>query len=270
MSQHDTVQGLEELFQLVGRLRGEDGCPWDKVQTPSTIKNYLLEEAFELAEAVEAGDREGIEEELGDLLFQVVFLTFLLQEQWSLSLAEALQGVKTKMIRRHPHIFGDVTVDSVAEVKRNWAKIKAQEKSGKNNGRILDRVPKNLPPLMRAHRLSERAAGVGFDWANAAQVVEKLDEEMAELKEAMSNNGSKQRIEDELGDVLFTLVNLARFHGLTAHNALLRTTLKFVYRFNRVEDELRRQGKEPKTAGMAEMDRLWDQVKREPVSIESD
>jgi MazG family protein len=208
----------------MARLRGEEGCPWDKKQTASSIKIYLLEEAYELAEALDQDDPAQVKEELGDLLFQIIFLSRLYQEQGDFDLTEVMGTVYQKMVRRHPHVFGDRTWQSAGEVVQGWQEIKAEEKKGQDP---FESLPASLPSLLKAHRIAQRAAGMGFEWADAQEVLAKAREELDEIEEALSR-GDQPALREELGDLLFALVNLGRLAGITAENALRQASHKFL------------------------------------------
>ncbi len=246
------------------------GCPWDLEQDYATIAPYTIEEAYEVADAVERGDLSDLREELGDLLLQVVFHARMAEEDGAFTLDDVVAGICEKMLRRHPHVFGDVEERSVGAVNGMWERIKAEERAAKaSNGAgpaappsALDDVPVGMPALTRALKLQKRAARVGFDWPDLAPVLEKLDEETAELREA-ADGGDPDRMTDELGDVLFVTANIALRLGIDPEAALRHTNEKFSRRFRGVEDRLRADGKTPEQSTLAEMDALWDDVKRE-------
>lgn len=257
-----TYQELTELIQLIKKLRAPDGCPWDRKQKQEDIGKYILEEAYEVIESLEAKDQQAIAEELGDLLFQILFLAEMGEESGSFSLNNIMEGVKEKMIRRHPHIFGDVKVNSVEEVKDNWQQIKKKERSAKSKeNSLFNHIPRSLPALKRAQKITSLAAVYGFDWKNTAEVLEKFKEELNEFDEAFSNN-KQTEIEEELGDLFFTLVNLSRFLKVDSETALSRTTNKFLRRFAYITAELAECGKTPEQATLSEMDELWEKAKR--------
>lgn len=252
-----------ELIGIMAALRGDRGCPWDRKQTFDTIKDYFLEEAFELVEAVRSRDYDAIREELGDVLFEVCFLSRLAEEEGRFGVAEALVSIREKLIRRHPHVFGTERVESAEEVPGRWARLKAQEKQGRGEaGRsILEGVPSTLPALVQALRVSERAVAVGFEWEKASHVLDKAQEELDELREALEKGEGRERLEEELGDLLFTLVNVARKMDFQAHDALARTLRKFRVRFAYVEARLREMGVPLEDAGIDRMERLWTEAK---------
>jgi tetrapyrrole methylase family protein/MazG family protein/ATP diphosphatase len=256
------------LVEIMARLRASDGgCPWDIEQTFATIAPYTIEEAYEVADAVERGDLADLEDELGDLLLQVVFHARMAEEQGAFDFEDVARAINDKMVRRHPHVFGDVTHKDVAEQTRAWETIKAGERAAKRDlGRadapasLLDEVPAALPALTRAVKLSKRAARVGFVWPSAAEVLAKLHEEVAEL-EAEVAAGDLAKAREELGDVLFVCANLARELDVDPEAALRTTNAKFVRRFKYIEAELAARGSSPEQSDLAEMDALWDAAK---------
>jgi len=241
----------------MAHLRAPDGCPWDREQTPASLKRYIIEEAYELCDAIDTGDPEHIKEELGDLLFQVVFQAQIAAERGQFTIQDVVDGISNKMEHRHPHVFGDETVNSAAEVNEQWEKRKAEEKGREN---LMDGIPSGLPALQKAHKVSRRAARVGFDWPSVDGPLAKIDEELAELHEArLAKN--QEAITDEFGDVLFAMVNLARFIHVDPEAALRGTVTKFIRRFGYVEAELRKAGSPLEETGIDEMERLWNQSK---------
>jgi len=260
--ENKTYQELTDLILLIKKLRAPDGCPWDRKQKQEDIGKYILEEAYEVIESLEAGDQQVIAEELGDLLFQILFLAEMGEESGAFSLHNIMEGVQEKMIRRHPHIFGDTKVNSVEEVKDNWQQIKKQERKTKNNEKnLFHNIPRSLPALKRAQKITSLAAVYGFDWKNTADVLQKLSEELSEFEAALDNNNQVE-IEEELGDLFFTLVNLSRFVKVDSETALSKTTNKFLQRFAYITDSLAKCGKTPEQATLAEMDELWEEAKR--------
>ena len=247
----------------MARLRAPGGCPWDREQTFDTIKPFLLEETYEVMDAIDARDWAELTGELGDLLLQPVFLSEMAAAQNLFSIADALDAINPKLIRRHPHIFGEQTAETAGDVRRIWGEVKAEEKKqkGVNDAGLLDSVPRALPALVEAQQLTTRAAHVGFDWDNAEQVLEKLHEEIAEF-DAARQAASQEELEGELGDMLFVLVNLARFVKVDPEQALRKTNAKFRQRFGYIERKLGAQGKSPEEATLAEMDALWEEAKR--------
>lgn len=252
----DANAQLQRLREVVARLRDPDGgCPWDLQQTHQSLAHYLVEETYELLEAIETDNRPAMREELGDVLLHVVFHAQLAEERGEFGLPEVVAGIADKMVARHPHVFGETKVEGAPEVHRNWEQ--AKQKAGK---RVLDGVPASLPALHRAHRLTAKAATVGFDWPDAASVFEKADEELAELRQAVSQ-GELDAIEDEMGDMLFVLANLARKLDVQPEAALRRTLAKFERRFRYIEDALAAQGRHARDASLEEMDALWNEAK---------
>lgn len=252
---------IEELIEIIKRLRAPDGCPWDREQTPSSVKKYVIEEVYELVDAVDEGRVEEVEEELGDLLFMLLFIGYMYEEKDEGFLKRAIRRAREKMIRRHPHIFGDAKVEDSEAVKANWQTIK--EKEAREKGKVpsvLGEIPRSLPALQRAYRLGERASRVGFDWQGPDGVEEKLEEEMEELKEAISK-GDDNAIKREMGDVLFTMANLARHLGINPEEALYHATRRFEMRFKQMEEALKERGEDIFNASLEAMDELWDEVK---------
>ncbi|MFC1857793.1 nucleoside triphosphate pyrophosphohydrolase [Thermodesulfobacteriota bacterium] len=254
-------KNIEILIDLIAKLRGEDGCPWDRKQTPRSIAVYLIEEAFELADAIESGKPEQIREELGDVLFQVLFITRLFTEMGHFDIKDVIRLNAEKMIRRHPHVFGEDKLDSPEDVKKRWHQIKMDEKKSKNEDSILYSVPANLPALIRAYRISERVGKVGFDWDDLSGVVDKVEEEWAELKFALDENNSKDA-GLEFGDVLFTLVNVARFANIHPETSLLQSINKFEKRFRYIEKRISQEGKDLESVSMDDMEALWNEAKK--------
>ena len=247
----------------MARLRAPNGCPWDREQTFDTIKPYLLEETYEVMDAIDARDWSELSGELGDLMLQSVFLSQMAAEQNLFSIADALDAINEKLTRRHPHVFGDQTADTAGDVRRIWGEVKSAEKKqkGARASGLLDGVPRTQPALVEAQQLTSRAAHVGFDWQNAEQVIEKLDEELAEFN-AARRGAAKEELEGELGDLLFVLVNLARFVQVDAEQALRKANAKFRRRFGYIESKLNERGKTPEQSTLAEMDALWEESKR--------
>ncbi len=259
MSQKDMGEKFEELVAIVRRLRAPGGCPWDREQTSASLLPYFLEEVHEVIESVDQAEWPTLQEELGDILLHVVFQGLISEENGYFNLTDSLQGINEKLVRRHPHVFGDKKADAPFYAKQNWEAEKHKEK--KRNSR-LDGVPVSLPGLVRAQRLQEKASYVGFDWEKVEQVWDKVHEEILELKEAQSK-GIKEELEEEIGDVLFAIVNLSRYFKISAEDALRKTNTKFIRRFKYVEDELKRQGIPIEEASLVEMDAIWDAVKKE-------
>ena len=260
-------QTYPSLVALMQRLLGEGGCPWDREQDMKSLRRYVLEEACEVIDAIDEGDPVHLQEELGDLALQVVFLGELGRRDAGFGPDDVVRGIVEKLVRRHPHVFGEVAVSGSAEVLKNWEAIKAEEHEDRG---VLDGVPHSLPALYRAQRMSEKVSRVGFDWPDGRGSRDKVSEELAEVDEAIAG-GDKQRIEEELGDLLFSLVNLARHHGVDAELALRGTSDRFARRFSHVEQRVKEQhggwprgGDGKPTAGLSleELDGYWDEAKR--------
>ncbi|MBY5932770.1 nucleoside triphosphate pyrophosphohydrolase [Tateyamaria omphalii] len=259
---HDQNAGIERLLEIMRRLRDpETGCPWDVEQTFQTIAPYTIEEAYEVADAIEREDWTELEGELGDLLLQSVYHTAIGEEAGHFSFHSVVTNISNKMVDRHPHVFGDESRDKSAEQQtRDWEAIKAAERAGKAQKGALDGVAMNLPALLRAVKLQKRAARVGFDWPETAQVIDKIKEEAAELVEARDTMGHDEMV-DEMGDLLFVVANLARHLGVEPEEALRRTNAKFTRRFSAIEATLAQDGKRPQDSTLEEMDALWNAVK---------
>ena len=259
---------MRHLIDVVRKLRGPDGCPWDREQTPMSIRSFIIEEAHEVVEAIESGDPSHFAEELGDVLFHIILLSRMAEEENLFSLSKVAEGVSEKLVRRHPHVFGDAAVKNSADVEKSWEKIKAVEKGRRKS--IGEGIPKTIPALTRAMRVSERAARKGFDWENIEGIFEKFREEVDELKNEIPGDrvkgnkkaGSTQRIEEELGDVLFVIVNLARHLGVDAEMALNGCTRRFCGRFDMMESLIKQAGKEIEKIGLREMEDTWQTAKK--------
>jgi tetrapyrrole methylase family protein/MazG family protein len=255
-----------ELVELISRLRAPGGCPWDREQTHESLKPMMLEEAYEVVEAIDEGNAEELAGELGDLLLQVVFHSQIATDENRFNVTEVIERIASKMIRRHPHVFGDDTARTAGEVLRNWEAIKEAEleEKGKRaeNGSMLDSVSKKLPAVMEAFQMTTKVSRVDFDWPDVGSVLEKLDEEVAELKQAIANEPpNHQEVAGEVGDLLFVAVNVARLLGIDPESALKTSNRKFRRRFRHIEDRLREQGRKPADSDHIEMDALWDDAK---------
>lgn len=266
LAEYHNQNFFEKLMALIAQLRGEKGCPWDKKQTPESIAIYLIEETFELVDAIQRGDLKLVMEELGDVLFQIFFLAHLYQEGSIFSLFDVIELNITKMKRRHPHVFSDETIESIDQVKYRWRQIKAEEKADAENESFLNSVPKGLPALLRAYRISERAAGIGFDWDCIDEVLSQVKEEWLEFIEELgrtnSQNGDKRdKVAMEFGDVLFSLVNVARFAKIHPETALLDSIQKFEQRFNLMERFAFENGKELSALSRRDWDMFWSKAK---------
>jgi XTP/dITP diphosphohydrolase len=249
------AEAFEKLVRIMDELR--EKCPWDRKQTIQSLRQMTLEETYELTDSITENNWSSIKEELGDLLLHIVFYSKIASEQDQFTIEEVLNGISKKLIDRHPHIYGDVEVKNDEDVKRNWEKLKIKE--GKQS--VLSGVPKTLPALVKAMRLQEKAKQVGFEWENKEQVWEKVKEEESELQEAMES-GDQKKVEEEFGDLIFSLVNFARFLNIDAENALEITNKKFINRFTRMEEQAMASGKNLNEMSLQEMDSIWDQIKR--------
>ncbi len=255
------MQQTKRLIETMARLRDkQNGCPWDVEQNFASIVPHTLEEAYEVADAIERNDMKALKEELGDLLLQVVFHAQMAKEAELFNFEDVAQEISDKLVRRHPHVFGDTKIETTEQQLHAWESIKAQEKENPQQS-VLDDVPLALPALARAVKLQKRAARVGFDWPNIQPVFEKLREEIGEL-EAEIKSDSKERLEEELGDLLFVCCNLARHLKVDSETALRRANQKFTHRFQYVETRLKKSGKELQNASLEEMDALWNEAKR--------
>jgi XTP/dITP diphosphohydrolase len=246
---------FENLMEIMYKLRRE--CPWDKKQTHDSLKANTLEEAYEVIETIDDKDYEALKGELGDLLLHIVFHSVIANENGNFTIDEVIEGIAEKLIRRHPHIFGDTKVSGADEIAKNWETIKMEE--GRES--VLEGVPKNLPQLYRAFRMQEKASKIGFDWKDKEPVWNKIQEEINELKEVQSG-GNHERVEEEFGDLLFSLVNYARFIDVNPENALRRTNDKFIKRFNYIERKFKENGKEITKSTLEEMDKFWEESKK--------
>ncbi len=258
---------IQKLVDLVERLRAEDGCPWDREQTRETLKPMLIEEAYEVLDALDGASPAELKEELGDLLFQVVFHAQIAQEKGEFHLADIIDRLHEKMIRRHPHIFGDSNLKTTHDVLKNWEDIKAAEKGTLSSSHpesrksLLDGIPTRLPALHRANQLAAKASRVGFDWPDLEGVLQKLREETEEIVEAEGTKNT-EKLAHEVGDLLFVAVNVARFLGIDPETALRRSNSRFERRFRYMEAKIKAEGRELKDASLAEMDALWEQAKQ--------
>jgi len=252
-------EGFSRLVEILARLRAPGGCPWDREQTFDTIKPYLLEETYEVLDAIDARDWKGLEEELGDLMLQAVFFAQMASEEKLFNIADSLEAINSKLVRRHPHVFADGDAKTSDDVKLKWDEIKATEKPRPKG--LLAGVPRSVPALVEAETIARKAAGAGFDWESIDQVFDKMREELGELEEARSS-GDLAAMEDELGDLLFVVVNVARFLKVDPEQALRKTNQKFRTRFAHVEQGVEAQGKTLQQAGIEEMERLWQEAKR--------
>lgn len=250
---------LKKLIDIMSALRGDKGCPWDKDQTRESLKPFLLEETYEVLEALDEGDSEKIKEELGDLLFQIVFHCQLAREKKEFDISDVIEEISRKMLNRHPHVFGKKKFKNKEHFRKYWEKEKKRE--GKKRESILEGVPKALPSLLRAHKLQKKAARVGFDWKKTEDVFEKMNEELKEFRKALKNK-KQPEIEDELGDIFFMLVNISRFVGVNPEDALRKTISKFISRFRYIEMKAADKKRSLSDMTLDEMDKLWDEAKK--------
>lgn len=254
-----TAEAFIELLEVLRRLRAPDGCPWDQEQTSESLVPYLLEETYEIIEAIEEGDVETLKEELGDLSLHILFQAELARESGKFDISDSLRHISEKLIRRHPQVFDKNNSNHpIKDINKSWEAAKQKEKQRNN---ILDGVPKKLPALIRARRIQEKAANVGFDWRELPPVLDKIDEEVAELKDAVALK-DPENIRDEMGDILFSLVNLSRFLKINPEDALRISITKFETRFAQVEKELKKRGKEVTDSTLEEMDEIWNVIKK--------
>jgi len=252
---------FSRIVEIIARLKAPDGCLWDRQQKKADVGKYLMEEAYEVIDAIDDGSPDALKEELGDVLFQILFLAALSDEKGEFDISDVVDTISEKMIRRHPHVFGETKVRNVEEILSNWKEIKIGEgKKEIKDGSLLRGIPRSMPPLMTAHKVTGRASKEGFDWKDTDGVMEKIDEELGELREAISG-GKKDRIENEIGDMFLSLVNLCRFTEIDPENALRSSLKKFAARFSFIEESLKKSGKSPRDASLEEMDNLWNMAK---------
>jgi tetrapyrrole methylase family protein/MazG family protein len=269
----DAGAAFARFVELIARLRAPGGCPWDREQTHESLKPMTLEEAYEVVEAIDRGDDQELAGELGDLLLQVVFHAQLAGEGGRFTIADVIERVFEKMVRRHPHVFADHPAATPGEVLRNWEALKEEERAGKGKGSdasMLDSVSRSLPATMEAFQMTTKVSRVGFDWPDATSVLAKLEEEVGELKEAVGAGEGPAAVGEEIGDLLFVIVNLSRRLGVDPESALKAGNRKFRRRFQYVEERLRARGKRPADSSLEEMDALWDEAKRRETSGEDD
>ncbi len=268
MSSESKLPEIERLVDLISRLRAPDGCPWDREQTMPDLRAYLLEEAHEVADAIDRRDLSDLRGELGDLLFQIVFLSSLGHEAGAFDLTDVIEGIHTKMVARHPHVFGGEALDDAESVRQAWEVRKLEEGDGERS--LLEGVARSVPALLAAYRMTQKASGVGFDWPDIQGVLGKVHEELGELEEVLhdlesekveAKQATKEEVREEIGDLLFALVNLARKVEIDPEAALAGTNLKFRHRFRHIENRLREQGRTVADADLEEMDALWNEAK---------
>jgi MazG family protein len=255
---------FQRLVDIMKRLRGPDGCPWDREQTIQSLRGFVLEETYEVLDAIDRDDHDALRGEIGDLLFEGVFLAQIESDAGRFAVADALDAISEKLIRRHPHVFGTTEgVDSAGKVLQQWEQIKAREQKDAGEKRaLLSGVPKSMPSLLRAHEIGTRVAAVGFDWAKAEDVVAKIEEEVAELRDAVEQHEGRARTEEEMGDLLFSIANLARKLGIEPESALRRANEKFSERFAGLEAQFEQQGRTVHDATLDEMEEVWGEIKR--------
>ena len=259
---------FDQLVQVFATLRSENGCPWDREQTHESIKPDLIEETYEVIEAIDAGNSTKLREELGDLLGNVMLHAQIARDEGEFDISDVIKILTEKLIRRHPHVFGDQDANNTDQVFKNWERIKRSESGYEDRKSVLDGVPDHLPSLQRAQKLQRKAARVGFDWNDISDVLPKIDEEIAELKASIQDSNPKE-IELEIGDLLFSIVNLCRFLDVQAEEALRKANRKFVGRFKAMEKELERRGDSFKDYDLAALDEIWDKAKESEVEVNS-
>ena len=258
----DTLDSFRKLIEIVDTLMGDNGCPWDKVQTRESLKPYLIEETYEVLEALDTNDPEKIKDELGDLLYQVLFHSKISSLNGEFDIRDVINSLNEKMVRRHPHVFEKGQLNTPDQVVKQWEEIKKEERNQANQKSILDSIPINLPSLLRAQKLQKKAAKEGFDWDQVSDVFNKLDEEITEFKKAVLK-GKDKDIQSEVGDILFVIVNIAKFNKIDAEEALRSTNNKFTKRFQYIEQKIAKKGKNLKESSLEEMERYWQEAKNE-------
>ena len=251
---------FKKLTEIVNTLMGKNGCPWDKVQTRESLKPYLIEEAYETLEALDGNDPEEIKEELGDLLYQILFHAKISENKKEFNITDVIESISNKMEHRHPHVFKKETLETPDEVATQWEEIKIKEKGKAGRKSVLDGIPSYLPSLLRSQKLKKKAANHGFDWDKISSVFDKLDEEVAEFKKAILS-GKKKDVKEELGDILFVIVNIAKFNKIDAEEALRATNNKFIKRFQHIEAEVAKRGKTLKETPLEELEQYWQNAK---------
>ena len=256
----ETLNSLSKLIKITDTLMGKDGCPWDKVQTRESLKPYLVEETYEVLDALDANDPEKIKDELGDLLYQILFHSKISSLKGEFNFRDVINNLSEKMVRRHPHVFQEGELNTPDQVVKQWEEIKRNEKNQVNQKSILDNIPKTLPSLLRAQKLQKKAAKEGFDWDQINDVFDKLDEEIAEFKEAVLKKKSAD-IQNEIGDIIFVITNIAKCYKIDAEEALRSTNNKFIKRFQYIEQKIEAKGKTLKNSPLEEMERYWQEAK---------
>jgi tetrapyrrole methylase family protein/MazG family protein len=260
MDRIDSIKAFARLTAIVETLMSENGCPWDKVQTRESLKPYLVEETYEALEALDENDPDKIKDELGDLLYQILFHSKISETKNEFDIGAVIENISDKMERRHPHIFSEGNLDTPDQVAEQWEDIKLKEKGNQNNPSVLSNIPKHLPSLARSQKLQKKAAKHGFDWDKIEDVFAKLDEEIAEFKEAILE-GKDDHITEELGDIFFVLVNIARHKKIDAEEALRGTNSKFIKRFHYIEEQAKKSGRKVKEIPLAELEKYWQEAK---------
>lgn len=253
---------FKSLVEVIATLRGENGCPWDREQTHTSLKSTLIEETYETVEAIDSAEPDKLKEELGDLLLNIMLQAQIAAENRDFDIYDVIDTLTEKLIRRHPHVFGDVDVENSEDVVKNWEAIKKEEAGNEDRESILDGIPIALPALLRGQKIQKRAARVGFDWNDIQDVISKVDEELAEVKESLKKNNQAE-IEMEIGDLLFAVVNLCRFIELQAEETLRKSNRKFIQRFKRMEKILEKQGKDISEQSLSTLDEIWEEVKKD-------
>ncbi|HAK44814.1 MAG TPA: nucleoside triphosphate pyrophosphohydrolase [Spirochaeta sp.] len=260
MNNNTSSEGFDRLYNIIKKLRSPDGCPWDREQTPMSIKENIIEEAYECMDAIIENDEPHVCEELGDLYLLATFASIMFEEKNSFSIDDVFNGISEKLIRRHPHVFADASADSPDEVIHQWEEIKQKVEGRMHDDSVLDSVPVHFPPLLKAQKLQKKAAKSGFEWHRIDDVISKLDEEIDEFKEAVQEN-AREEIEAELGDILFTIVNIARFLSVDPSTALSKTNTKFINRFKYIESSLKTADRIMEETPLDELEELWQKAK---------
>ena len=251
---------VNQLLEIMRLLRSDEGCPWDRKQTLITLKQYLIEECYEVIDAIDSGDRDALKDELGDLLLQVVFQSQLATEENSFSFQDVVEGICQKLIRRHPHVFADVKVSGSDEVLKNWEAIKKEEKDQSLTSSVVDGIPQHLPAVHKAHQLQKKVSRIGFDWDDVDGVIAKIEEELDEVKEAIAT-GADEEVKGEVGDLLFSVINLSRFMGYHAEDALNTTLQKFIARFKKLEAVVKEEGRQIADCSIDDLEAIWQKMK---------
>ncbi|NPA43899.1 MAG: nucleoside triphosphate pyrophosphohydrolase [Chlorobi bacterium] len=257
-SLEEKTKAFQKMLKIMDDIRV--GCPWDKEQTFETLRSMTIEETYELSDAILDNDIDSIKKELGDLFLHITFYSKIASEKQQFDIADVINSIAEKIIYRHPHVFGDTDVSNSEDVKKNWEELKLKEKGSK--GKVLDGIPKSMPSMIKAMRMQEKARGVGFDWEHKEQVWEKVKEELSEFEEEVKNN-DKEKMEDEFGDLLFSLINAARLYGINPDNALEKTNKKFFKRFNYIEENTLKKGLSLKDMSLEEMEVIWQKSKED-------